>query len=227
MTDSVASSVLGGSPVLVAHRAGNHPERFAKAMAKADAIELDVHIFRSRIEVRHEKVLWPTARLWERWFLLPADTEVPRLGDILRQLDEHDPEALLLVDLKLFTTRAARRIRRALPEDRPIIVAARPWWVLRAFNDRPNTVALRSCNNKLQLWLVSRIPGLGHRTGAVVHERLLTSEAMERLVSKTPIVFSWAIPTVERGQELLNLGLKGLIVDDLHPQWLDDRTPPA
>ena len=51
---------------LVAHRAGNDPAAMADALAVADTLELDVHLLRGRLDVRHSKVIWPFRIYWER-----------------------------------------------------------------------------------------------------------------------------------------------------------------
>ena len=124
--------------VLVAHRAGNDSERAAGVGTRADVIELDAHVHRSRVEVRHEKLLRPTSRLWERWYLLPRGARGLDIDEVLRVVD---PDRELMVDLKCFTWAAARRIRTALGESRPLIVSSRSWWVLRAFRGRPRVLS--------------------------------------------------------------------------------------
>lgn len=204
------------TPVIVAHRAGNDPSAVEAALPRADIIECDVHVHRGRVEVRHEKVLRPTSRLWERWYLLPSGTPVPSIDEILAVVP---PAVPLLVDLKCFTRRAARRIRRAIPEDRPLLVSSRSWWVLPVFGDRLGTVMLRSCGNRLQLRVVTMVPGLGDRVGVVVHNRLLDDDAVNRVRARTPRLFSWAVESIERGRRLAADGVTGLIVDDLDLDW--------
>lgn len=188
------------------------------ALKRADIVELDVHLFRGRVEVRHAKVLWPTARLWEKWFFLPADTTVPSIESALAVIP---PDVSLLLDMKCFTRRAGRRIRRAVPEDRDLIVSCRSWWVLSVFADRQQTIMLRSCGNRLQRFLVKLIPGLGDRVGVVIHERLLEPDTAAALLKHTPHLFSWAAESIERGRELADLGVTGLIVDDLSLDWIE------
>ena len=205
------------SPYLVvAHRAGNRPETVAPALERADMVELDAHVFRGRVEVRHAKVLRPTSRLWEKWYLLPENTTVPSLKTIL---DSIPPEVPIMVDLKCFTPRAGRRIRREVPEDRNLIVSCRSWWVLPVFRDRRGTVMLRSCRSRLQLRLVTRIPGLGDRVGVVAHQEVLDPDNIRALRGRTPNVFTWAVESIERGRELVEWGVTGLIVDDLGLDW--------
>ncbi len=203
-------------PLLVAHRSGNAAATARRDQARADAIELDVHLFRGRVVVRHEKVLWPSSRLWERWRFLPAGTRVPEIGEILAAVDD---DTLLLVDLKCFTRRAARRIRRSLPTDRPLLVSARSWWILGVFADRPLTTCLRSCGNRAQLLGALRLPGLGDRLGLVVHQRLLTPAIVGEVVGRTDHLFTWAVTDPERARRLVEAGVTGLIVDDLDLDW--------
>lgn len=203
--------------MIVAHRAGNQPSVVADAVGRADVVECDVHVHRGRVEVRHEKLIRPTSRLWERWYLLPAGTVVPSLDEVLAVVP---PEVPLLLDLKCFTRRAARRIRRAVPGDRPILVSSRSWWVLAAFRDRAGTVMLRSCGNRLQLRAVTLIPGLGDRVGVVAHNRLLDAETIRPVLARTPQLFAWAVDTLERGRQLTAGGVRGLIVDDLDVDWV-------
>lgn len=203
-------------PILVAHRAGNSVATVRRDVGRADAIEFDVHVFRGRVEVRHEKVLRPTSRLWERWYLLPAGTRVPALVDVLAAVDD---DSLLLLDLKCFTRRAARRIRSQVPAGRPVIVAARTWWVLGAFASRPDTRRLRSCRSRRQLAVARRLPGLGRRVGLVMHDRLLDPEVVQDLSRRTPELFTWAITDPIRARQLVDAGLRGLIVDDLDLDW--------
>lgn len=206
------------TPIIVAHRAGNRPESVAPALRRADIVESDVHVFRGRVEVRHEKVIRPTSRLWERWYLLPPDTPVPTIESILAAMPADVP---MLLDLKCFTRRAGRRIRRAIPDGQPLLVSCRSWWVLSAFRDRPRTVMLRSCGGRRQLWAATRISGLSDRVGVVAHNRLLNKDAIGAVLSRTPLLFAWAVETTDRGRQLAANGVAGLIIDDLEPNWAD------
>lgn len=179
-------------------------------------IELDVHVHGGKVEVRHEKVLRPTSRLWERWYLLPIDSEIILLEDVLGAIATDVP---LMLDLKCFTSRAAGRIRSAVGDGRPLTVSSRSWWALRAFRDRRDTVLLRSCGGRRQLWLARVLPGLGDRMGIVAHERLLDAATVRAIRSATPVLFSWAIRSQARGRELGEAGVTGLIVDDLGLDW--------
>lgn len=207
---------MAAGPLLIAHRAGNSPDSARRVEGRVDAIEVDAHVLRGRVEVRHEKVLRPTKRLWERWFLLPSGTTVPALSDVLAAIGDDTP---LLIDLKCATPWAARRIRRAVPGSRRLVVSARAWWVLRAFADRPDTIRLRSCGRAWHLWLARRLPGLGDRLGLVVNQRLLEPATVADLTRRTPWVLTWGLTSPERARELVDAGVAGLIVDDLDLEW--------
>src|SRR5690606_17023359 len=93
----------------------NLTELVGPAVGAADAIELDVHLYRNRLEVRHAKLLlWPFARLWEKWELLGRDAPRPSLAAIL----DHVPDGVhLWFDLKGFTTRLPRAVHRTIDRD--------------------------------------------------------------------------------------------------------------
>ena len=97
---------------VVAHRAGNTVDAAQEALGKVDMIELDVHVLRGRVEVRHEKVLHPTRRLWEKWYLLPRGARGVPIEDVLGVVERTTP---LMIDLKCFTRRSALRVREAIP----------------------------------------------------------------------------------------------------------------
>jgi glycerophosphoryl diester phosphodiesterase len=202
-----------GRPTTVAHRAGNSAAA-AILGAGLDLIELDAHVFRGRVELRHAKVLRPSSRLWEQWYLLPRGTRGVPIAEVLNALE---PEQPLLVDLKCFTRRAARRILAEISEDRPILVACRSWWVLRVARGRPNAAMLRSCANRLQVRLATAIPGLGERTGVTVHARLLDADTVAEFRARTPLVYTWGFTGGPEVQALTELGVTGVITDD--PAW--------
>lgn len=195
----------------VAHRAGNTPEAAVDALGAVDMIELDVHVLRSRVELRHAKVLRPTRRLWERWYLLPPTATGVPIESVLAVVPPTTP---LMIDLKCFTRRAARRILRSLPAETPIVASTRSWWILPVFRTRPNTRVLRSCGTRWQLWWALNRSRFDGRSGVCVHERRLTAPVVEALQTRTPLIFSWGATTAARVRELDQLGLTGVIVDD-------------
>ena len=75
---------------LIAHRGGNLVESVAASLAVADAIEIDVHTFLGRLEVRHAKVIWPLPIRWEQWYLVPRSDPLPTLAEI--EAETHTPK---------------------------------------------------------------------------------------------------------------------------------------
>ncbi len=195
----------------IAHRAGNVAETSVPAIAIADAVELDVHRFRGRLEVRHGKVLWPCARLWERWELLPVDSPRPLLGEIL---DATPDGAHLWLDLKGPSRRLTRRALTAVGDRRPLTVSCRVWWALRPARRADDIRTMKSVGTRWQRRLVVRTR-FGERDGIAIHERLVDAGVLATLHRVTPNVICWGVVDDDRARELASLGVSGLIVDDL------------
>ncbi len=172
-------------------------------------VELDVHLWRRRLEVRHAKRLWLFQRLWEQWHLLPRHTPVPDFDRALAALPDATP---LLVDLKGWSPTLARMVSTRISDARPVVVSARSWWLLRGLHDRPGTTTLRSVGQPWQLWLAMRLPCAGH--GVVIHQRLLNPHTVRRLVDRYRAVFTWNVESEDRARQLIDMGVAGLIIDD-------------
>lgn len=200
-----------GTVELIAHRAGNESRLIAPALAVADTIELDVHLFRGRLEVRHAKVLWPFAVLWEQWEFVPGAPH-PNLSVIL---DAAPDDAHLWFDLKGFTSRLPRRLLREVGDRRPITVSCRSWWTLRSIRRIAGIRTFRSVGSRWQLWLVQHVRFSNDEDGIVMHERFATAETLARLHRLTPDIVVWAVHDLDRAAELHDLGVSGVIADDL------------
>jgi glycerophosphoryl diester phosphodiesterase len=198
---------------LIAHRAANRPDG-TERHGGADLLELDVHLFRGRLEVRHEKVLWPTARLWERWYVLPRGAARRSLHDVLRS----DEGAHLLLDLKGVSPRLARSVVEAVGERRPLTVATKSWWLLRHFQAVPGVRTFRSVGNRFELALLRRLPSRLRPHGVVAHQRLLSASTVSALRSEVQAVWAWGAPDRAVAEQLRSWGVDGLILDD--PQLL-------
>lgn len=199
--------------MIVAHRYGNSVETARIGSEVADMIEMDVHLWHGRLEVRHAKRLWILQRQWEQWHLLPSDSPVPSFTEILSSLP---PDTRLLVDIKGWRPKMVRLIREALGDQRQIIASARGWWLLRHIRDRANTTVLRSVGTRWQLWLVNHLshPQSKPNPGSVVHQRLLDRESTASLLRISPDLFTWNVESKSRADVLLEMGVTGLIVDD-------------
>jgi glycerophosphoryl diester phosphodiesterase len=196
----------------IAHRAGNDIEKLRAAESVADVIEVDVHLGeRGRVEVRHAKKLLFTRRLWERWYVLPKDVEVPGLIEIV---SAGNSETHFWLDLKGFTPRLSRRVRAAIGERRPLTVSTKPWWLLGPFAGDDGVRIIRSAGNKFELALLLWLPSRLQADGSVVHYRLLSDTVFDRL-SKKGLVFCWAATEAAHVDRLFTLGATGVILDDL------------
>jgi len=198
---------------IVAHRYGNSIETALEGAEIADMIEIDVHLWHGRLEVRHAKRIWILQRQWEQWHLLPPGSPVPSLAEIMAAIP---PQTRLLVDIKGWRPKMVRLIREVLGDERPIVASARGWWLLRHISDRPHTTVLRSVGTKWQLWLVSHLPHFRAKQarGTVVHQRLLDHDSAATLRHISPNLFTWNIESKSRADHLIGLGVSGLIVDD-------------
>jgi hypothetical protein len=193
---------------LVAHRAGNAIDAVGPSAGVAHTVELDVHRFRGRLEVRHAKVVWPFRIYWERSGLV-TDLDPPSLADIVDALPVGVRPWL---DLKGVSPRLATQALAAVGERRPVTLSCRSWWVLRAVARRPDVATFRSVGNRWQRWIALHVR---HPDGVVMHERLADAATLERLRMRCSRVAAWAVESVERAIELDRLGVDALIVDDL------------
>lgn len=178
----------------------------------SDAIEVDIHLgVGLRVEARHAKLLWPTRRLWDRWYLLPRDGEVPLFAEVL---EAADPQTVFWLDLKGFTSRLSRRAKAAVGDRQPLIVSTKPWWILKPFVGRPNTKLIRSAGNRFELLLLLRLPSRVPLDGVTINHRLLTDETIERL-ARFGEIYTWSVHDVDSIVRLHRLGVSGVILDDL------------
>ena len=193
---------------VIAHRAGNDPDLIVPALDVADAVELDVHLLRGRLEVRHSKAIWPFRRYWERGIGLLSDEHPVGLDAILAAAPA---DARLWIDLKGFSGRFTRRVLREVGDRPAITMSSRSWWVLRPAR-RAGVRTYRSVGNRAQRWLALR---LRHPGGVVMHERLATPGTIDRLRARCSGIAVWAIEEPRRAAELRELGIVAVIVDDL------------
>jgi glycerophosphoryl diester phosphodiesterase len=200
-----------GGVELIAHRAGNEPHLIAPAQLVADTIELDVHLFRGELEVRHAKVLWPFAVFWEKWELVP-EAPRPLLTTILGAAPD---DAHLWFDLKGITGRLPKHVLADVGDRRPITMSCRSWWALRSARRTTGIRTFRSVGTRWQLWVVQRVRFSGEDDGIAMHERYASHDVLARLHRRTPNVVVWAVEDLDRALELHEMGVSGIIADDL------------
>lgn len=195
---------------LIAHRAANRPGLVQAGLAAADAVELDVHLRRGRLEVRHAKVLWPSSLLWERWYVVREERSEP-LPPIL---DAAGPDAHLWFDLKGFRPRLATRVLHAADGRPASTMSCRSWWVLRPGRRRAGVRTVRSIGARWQLWWATR-----RRTpcadGHGLADRYATPATVAALLRRNPFVAVWGVTEAERLAALEAMGVSAVIADDL------------
>lgn len=196
--------------VLVAHRA-EQPADLDAASTVADAVEVDVHLFRGRLEVRHAKVLWPFATRWDRWYLVPSGAPRPTLDEMIRAAGS---ESHLWLDLKGFGRRLTSRVIDAAADRTATTMSSRSWWILPARGCHPGVRTVHSVGSRLQLWALRRRPPASIDAVAI-DRRLVAPDSMAVLRRVTSTVFVWGVSDVEQGLEAVDAGADGLIVDGL------------
>ena len=202
---------LGVPVVLVAHRAAEVPAVLTAAADVADIVELDVHLFRGRLEVRHAKVIWPLAWRWDRWYLVPRGSPRPTLEDVIAFVR---PETELWIDLKGFSRRLTARVVDAVADRPRTTVSSRSWWILPRRQRQRNLRIVHSVGSRFQLWLLARRPPNSLESVAV-DRRLADRPSIIGLHRVAPLVFVWGIRDVKTAVAAVEAGADGLIVDGI------------
>jgi glycerophosphoryl diester phosphodiesterase len=206
---------VAGAPLLIAHRAGNEPERLRAAeQAGADVIEADLQLRRGRLEVRHLKTVGPLPVYWDRWALAPPWRRFDDLGDLLATAQ---PATVLMLDLKGTDPAAARLLSTALAASgrgSRIYVSARAWPLLDEI-DPAHARRIGSAARPPQLARLIRHAARQPLDGASLHLRLLDREALRPLREQAPLLMSWPVNHRHEAERARALGVEGLISDDL------------
>jgi hypothetical protein len=199
--------------VTVAHRAGNDLGRLAEARrVGVDLVEADVHLFRGRLEVRHAKTLGPVPVLWDRWEVHAPGTPRLTFDELLEACD-----AEILVDLKTFDRRLAPRVVEAARRHgrRDVVVGGRRWSQLDALRGAPGVRTIHSVGHRLELHALLARYGPGELDGVCVHQRLLDERTMPVIAGRTATILTWPVDTWADAVRLADLGVTGIISDDL------------
>jgi glycerophosphoryl diester phosphodiesterase len=201
--------------LLIAHRAGNDPERLRAAEREgADVIEADLHLHRGRLELRHLKTAGPLPLYWDRWALAPPWRRFGDLGDLLAGAR---PETVLMLDLKGSDPAVARMTSDALSSaarGAEVYVSAREWPLL---DDIDPALARRigSAARPAQLEQLVRHAEARPLDGASLHLRLLDAERLRALRPHAPLLMSWPVNQRHEAERATALGVTGLISDSL------------
>jgi glycerophosphoryl diester phosphodiesterase len=198
---------------LVAHRAGNDLARLRAAeSAGVPLVEADVHLWNGRLEVRHLKTVGPLPLFWDRWELASPFRRRLTLPELLAATG-HSTE--LMLDLKGFDTRLATRVAALLPLDRRVTVCSRTWRLLDPFLDLANVRTIHSVGSERQLRALLRRFDGRVLDGVAIHERLLDADTVTALRRHARTLLTWPVNGAERALALLELGVDGLITDDV------------
>jgi hypothetical protein len=201
-------------PFLVAHRAGNRLDHLRAAELQGSAlVETDVALYHGRVEVRHLRSFGPLPLLWDRWRLGAPWRPRLYLPDLV---DATAPETELMLDLKGWRVALAERIVEIVRPHlgaRRFTVCARRWKLLEPFAGLPvrrvhSIGTVRELHRFLERFGSERLEGVS------VHERLLEPGSLASLRSIAEVVMTWPVNRPGRAQELLGLGVDGLITDD-------------
>lgn len=201
-------------PLAIAHRHGNLLELVGLAAAAGvDLLEMDVFGHRGVLEVRHARRVGPL--LLEGWRLHRWSAPPVRLEAVLAALPD---EAAVMIDLKGrrgWTGPAVAAAMAAHHPGRPYAVCGRNWSLLRGFESIPEARVVWSAGSRGEL---DRLLGRLEQSpawGVSVRRQLLTPELVASLRDRVRVVMAWHVEDARRLDEVLDLGVNGVICDDL------------
>ena len=199
--------------LVCAHRHGNELDSLRAAESVAvDFVEVDVHLFRGRLDARHTKTIGPIPLLWDRG-------RRPLWNPPRQSFDEivaaAQPATVFYVDLKGWRRRLSHKAAAALEGRANYVVSSRAWWLLTPFQSVGDAVVLRSIGAPWQLRWFLRWSRSGATDGVSIQRDLLTPAILSELRTSAAHVFVWGVTSNEDARELHQWGVDGVIVDDL------------
>lgn len=217
------------APLLIAHRAGNSQAELERiAELPIDLVEIDVHLFRGRLEARHAKSAGPFPFFWDGWRVHNPFARRPRLDEILAALR---PDQEPMLDLKpILDWRGADAdmiglVATALDRQlagRAVTICAGRWEYLAGFADRPETRVVYTVGKPERLPALHALPGF--IDGVSIKRTLLTPAVVAELRRRTDLVMTWTVNDPESMHELAAMGVNGYISDA--PERLAPEFPP-
>lgn len=202
------------NPLAIAHRAGNSVAGLHGAYALGvDVIECDVHHHRGRLEVRHDKPAGPLSFLWGR----RVSATAPRLG--LRELLDADRHGTtFMLDLKgrrSATGAAVADLLHDLGTDRPVLACGRYWPSVEQVAALPFVQPVLSARTAVELArLRQRLLDGPPVHGVSLHRPLLDEELVSWLHQRVEVVMTWPVRDPAELDDVLRLGVSGVISDD-------------
>ena len=198
----------------VAHRAGNTVDGLRAALAAGvDLVELDVHLHRGALEVRHHKAVGRNLLYEDGSWVRRADFALVTLEEILAAAAS-DPR--LMLDLKGIPTglaaAVATRVREHMP-DAAVTVCSRHWWMLEAFAPPVRTVL--SAGNRPGLARLRHRLATRPADGVSLHLGLLTPEVVRSVRERSGFVLTWPVDTPRALARAREVGVDGVISKNL------------
>jgi len=198
------------APLLAAHRIETPQAAAAAHAAGADLLEIDVHLHRGVLEVRHPRRHGPV--LWDREGVRRARGASPILGPLLAALP---PGAEPMIDLKGGASRLAREAlaaARAAGLGR-VTLTSRRWRLLDGLAGQAGLRLAYSAAGRREL---ARLLGraLPEGAAACVRSDLLDPGAVAALRRRCPLVMTWDVADRAHAERLVALGVGGLVLDD-------------
>lgn len=203
-------------PIAIAHRFGNEIQLIQRAVeAGAGFVELDVWVFRGRLEVRHAKTLGPLPVLWDKWYVRRRPAHVLSLDEVLMALP---PGLGVMIDLKGRDARMPAMVLEALRTrggDRPVMVSARFWGHLPSLRVHPELMLFHSVGTRRQLRRVRPLLDLRENDAISIHYKLLDAEVVRSLKAQVSMVATWPINDAERLRRTREWGVDAVITDSV------------
>jgi len=197
-------------PLLAAHRIETPDGAAAAHAAGADLLEIDVHLRRGALEVRHPRRHGPV--LWDREGVRRARGPSATLGPLLAALPAG---AEPMIDLKGGAPGIAREAlaaARAAGVPR-VTLTSRRWRLLDGVAGRDGVRLAYSAAGRREL---ARLLGRALPDGAAacVRSDLLDAAAVAALRRRHPLVMTWDVADRAHAERLVALGVGGLVLDD-------------
>ncbi len=205
---------MSGGPLVVAHRAGNTVAGVGPAVAAgADLVEIDVHLWRGRLEVRHPRRFGPF--LWDRAGVGLAPPRPLLLEDVLEALPAG---ARPMLDLKQGDDPALARAALAACRARgtgPVTIASRRWSLVDAVAGEDDVEPVHSAAGGRELARLLARRGASRPRTVCARRDLLSEGAVERILEVAGALLTWPVDDVGDASALAGWGVGGLICDDL------------
>jgi hypothetical protein len=198
-------------PLLAAHRIETPEDAAAAHAAGADLLEIDVHLRRGALEVRHPRRHGPV--LWDREGVRRARGPSATLGPMLAALPAG---AEPMIDLKGGADGLARAALDAagVAGLQRATVTSRRWALLDGLAGRPGVRLAYSAAGRRELGRLLVRP-LPEGAAACVRSDLLDAGIVAAVLRRCPLVMTWDVADRAHADRLLALGVGGLVLDDL------------